>query len=169
MEKKNNIPMVILFVGIALMIISFFIPYLSATEEYAKIMKASPDTLFYADTTNREAVNISLFDVVRMYYSGANMLYMLFVFIPVVMMGIFSLLNAFFSFFKKPVAIIVFNTLSLGIFVLFNWDFQERGLFAEIYNFSIAYYLVYIAGAVIFAGSVWMLIDNIRDKRRTVG
>ena len=77
MNKKLNIPMLILLVGIAAIIISLFIPYVSATEKYAKILSISPDTFFYEkiSMTNRDAMNLSLFDVTNIYYHGENIFY----------------------------------------------------------------------------------------------
>ena len=170
MNKKLNIPMLILLVGIATIIISLFIPYVSATEEYAKILNISPNTPFYEkiNMTNREAMNLSLFDMANIYYHGANIFYKYFVPIAMVTIGIFSLLNILFSVLKKPIAVIVFDVLTVGTFALLNWDFQDRGIFTNKYNFLISYYLFYIAVMVIFIGAVWLLINKIKDKKKSI-
>ena len=170
MNKKLNVPILIMLVGAVAIIISLFLPYVSATEEYAKILNNSLDTSFeQLNMTRQEAINPSLYNIANAYYQASesytHILYKYFVPISVATIGIFALLNVLFAILKKPIPAIVFDILSVGIFALLNWDFQGRGVFTKVYNFSTGYYLLYVASIVILIGAVWLLINKMKDKK----
>ena len=72
----------------------------------------------------------------------------------------------FFAFLKKPVAVIIFNILSFGVFNLQNWDYTDRGVIpSSSYDWGAGYYIFYVAAFVTLAGAIWLLVNKILAKK----
>ncbi len=120
--------------------------------------------------TNEDAVNISLFEYLRMYseaididgYQGYAIIYT----VVIGLMALFSLLTLLFVILKKPIAYLVFDCITFGVFCLLNWDFEDRGIVSNSrYDFGTAYYLYYIGAILLIVGAVWFIISKSKEKK----
>lgn len=123
---KRLISCIIALIGSIMLIATLFLPFASATEKYREQLEKFPDTMYAEEIgmTNKDAVNISLFEFGKIYSSTAAAQNAQAVSITCVVMisafAIFALLSAIFSLLKKPIAIMIFNVLSLATFLLLN-------------------------------------------------
>ena len=171
-KKRLLIPFFIVLAGSLLLIATLFVSFASATEDYKGYLQEHPDGMYTEELemTNKEAVNLSLFEFGRIYAKTAELGMSKEVSITcLVIISVFAvlvILTAIFSVLKKPIAIIVFNLLSLGVFRVIMWDFDDRGVVPNNnYDWGVAYYFCYIGAAVVFIGAVYLLIIKIRLRK----
>lgn len=169
---KRLISCIIALIGSIMLIATLFLPFASATEKYREQLEKFPDTMYAEEIgmTNKDAVNISLFEFGKIYSSTAAAQNAQAVSITCVVMisafAIFALLSAIFSLLKKPVAIMIFNVLSLATFLLLKWDFNDRGVLpSSRYDCGMAQYFCYFGVAIVFVGAIIMLLIKINQNK----
>lgn len=163
-----------LLIGLIIMLICFFLPYATATENNREYYEEYPDSMFIdeLEMTNADAVNISLFEYFKIYkhiYNVETNDSKVIAIICIVLISaafILTLISLLFTFLKKPIAIIIFNLLNIGVFYANAWDHLDRNVIENNnYNFGIGYYIYYIAAAIVFAGAICMLISKLKEKK----
>ncbi len=172
-KDKLLIPFIIVLVGTILMVSTIFMPYATATVEQAEKINEYPNELVYKELniTAKQMKNISMIEYTNLYSKlseqiWGNTSYGIFYVTLVALIGGFSLISMLFSFFKKPIAIIVFDILAFCVFYIQNCDYTERGIIpSSSYNWGAAYYIFYVAAIVVLVGAVWMLVNKIRIKK----
>lgn len=183
MKKKVNllIPFIVAIVGAAMLIVTLFMPFASATEEHEKYLQDS-DKMYMEeiDMTNEDAVNISLLEYIRIYattaelgISGDTVIARVVIIdsaivcvVIIALFIVFAVLTVLFSSLKRPIPIIVFDILSFGVFYLIKWDFEDRGALPNRnYDWGIASVFCYIGIVIAFAGAVWLLVMQIKSKK----
>lgn len=172
---KNNlfIPFIIALIGTILMVTTVFLPYATAIDDHAENIKENPDAVVYEelDMTAQDMMNISMVEYANVYSNLADQLfgdssYGVFYVVLVALIGGFALLAALFAFLKKPIAVIVFNVLSFGVFSLQNWDYTDRGVIpSSSYDWGTGYYIFYVAVVITLVGAIWLLVNKIRNKK----
>lgn len=176
-KHMSHLPVVVALVGAVLMAISIFLPYSSATKEYAENLNAYPDVVIYEDLdmTAKDIVDMSMVEYATVYSELSEELWgdasngAIYVTL-VVLIGGFALLTALFAALKKPIATAIFGLLSFGVFSLQNVDYTDRGVVpSSSYEWGFGYYLFFIAIALVVVGSIWMLVSKIRNKRENAG
>lgn len=172
MKTNKTIPFIVLLIGTLVMVISFFLPYASATREHREYLEAYADGDYFAEIhmSNKEAVGISLAEYFRGYQYAAKTDFMktvaIICMVMIIVTAVFTLLCLLFTCFKKPIPVLIFDCLNLGAFYLLSWDFKDRGVIGNSdYHWGIAYYLYYIAIAVTAAGAIWLLVVKINEKK----
>ncbi|MBE6776541.1 MAG: hypothetical protein E7542_00300 [Ruminococcaceae bacterium] len=174
-DKKLLIPFIIALVGAVLVVLCLFLPYASATDEFAAALDSSPNSIISQDLriSTNDMKNVSVVDFSYMYsalsYSlfGGNDGY--FYIGMVIAIGLFGLLCTLFTLVKKATPIIVFSFLNLLIVAFQNYDYYLRGVIGnEVYDWGIAVYLFYIAAALSLIGAIWMLVVKIKLKKQNV-
>ena len=173
MKKNILLPTIIAFIGVATILVSIFLPYASATEEYAKLLKESPNMMQSENVNmkNSDIINVSLVETCKIYYyEDIDNFYKYFVPSAVFSIALFSIINFIFVFKKKPIAIMIFNVLVLGIFNALNWDFKDRNAVAyyHTYHLGISIYIFYFAFATTFIGAILMLINKAKEKKKEI-
>ena len=170
---KRLISCIIALIGSIMLIATLFLPFASATEKYREQLEKFPDTMYAEEIgmTNKDAVNISLFEFGKIYSSTAAAQNAQAVSITCVIMisafAIFALLSAIFSLLKKPIAIMIFNVLSLATFLLLKWDFNDRGVLpSSRYDCGMAQYFCYFGVAIVFVGAIIMLLIKINQNEK---
>ena len=64
---------------------------------------------------------------------------------------------------------IIFNVLNLVAFYANAWDHTDRGTIDNSsYDFGIGYYFYYIAAAIVFAGTIWTLVNKAKEKKQSI-
>lgn len=171
-DNKQLISVLVLFVGLLMLISSFFVPFASATGENKEWLERYPDATFLegVDMTNKEGENISLFEFVKIYFASAKMgihttnsivcLIIIFAF------ALFVVMTTLFSLLKKPIVILVFNILSLTAFSLLKWDFNVRGSISDNYfDWGFSQYFCYLGVIAVFIGAIALLVVKIKQKK----
>ena len=172
MKTKIKLISIIMIISSLLLIITLFLSYATATEEHATNLKSYSEQVVFEelDITSNDIINISMVEYARIYNnlsesifgnSSYGILYVAFV----SLIGLFGALTLLFSLIKKPIATIIFNLLSFGVFSLQNFDYKDRGIIpSDTYNWGIAYYTFFIVTLIIFIASIIMLICKIKNK-----
>lgn len=169
--KKTPYSFLITLTGAILMLAMLVLPYASAKREYKEYLKNNKDKMYAEEIgmTNSAAVNISLIEFIRIYSNAAQQERYKAVgiacIIMIVIYAIFAALTFLMAMLRKPIGIMIFDLLTLGIFGLIHFDFEDRGVIpSSSYNWGITNFLTYIVGAVIIAGAVWMFVEKRRVK-----
>ena len=171
-EKRLFIPFFIALTGSLLLIAALFVPFASATEDYKEYLQEHPDGMYAEEIemTNKEAINLSLFEFGRIYAKTAELGMSKEISITcLVIISVFAvlvILTTAFSVLKKPIAAIIFSLLSLGVFRVIMWDFDDRGVILNSrYDWGMAHYFCYIGAAAVFIGGVYLLITKSKLKK----
>lgn len=173
--KKGNslILFLIMVIASSIILAAFFLPYASATEKNRASLKAYADEPYIQEIgmNNEDAINISLFEYIKIYSFTAsseqtkNISIVCLVLIALCI--VFSLLTTVFSILKKPAAVIVFDLISLFLFFLLAWDFNDRGALPNKgYDLGLSYYIFYICTAIILVCAIWLLVKKIQEKKQ---
>lgn len=173
---KNNkllVPCIIALVGAVLMAVTVFLPYATAIDDHAESIKEHPDQIVYEelDMTAEDMLHISMVEYANVYSQLSEQLWGssangIFYVVMVALIGGFALLAVLFAVLKKPIAIIIFNLLSFGVFCLQNWDYTDRGVIPSgSYDWGFGYYIFYAAAIITVVGAVWLLINKIKFKK----
>lgn len=173
-KAQKTIPCIIALIGTALMFLTIFLPYATATAEQAKMIKNRPDEIIYEelDMTAEDMRNISMVEYAMIYGELSEQIlgdasYGIMYVAIVALIGIFSLLSVLFAILKKPIPVIIFGLLALGAFSIQNFDYTDRGVIpSRSYEWGAAYYIFYIAFAIALIGSVWLLTLKIKEKKQ---
>ena len=175
LQKKNNlfIPFIVAVIGSALMILTIFLPYTSATKEFAERIDSYPEAVAYSNTDIKagDVKNVSMVQYASMYSSNSKEILhqssvgAIYVVI-VVGIGIFSLLSLIFALLKKPIPLIISDVLAFGVFTFLGWDFRDRGLMRSAYNGGIGYYLFYIGIVMALVGAVLLIMAKKKGKKQ---
>ena len=55
---------------------------------------------------------------------------------------------------------------TLGLSLLINWDFEDRGVVpSSLYDWGVAKWVYIAAAAIAIAGAVWLLVVKVKEKR----
>lgn len=172
-NKKFLYPFIAMLIGSLMLVVTLFIPFASATEDYKESLEEYSDSMYVEELnmTNEEAINISLFEFARIYSVAAEMGMSKSVSIACIVIiaafGVFALLTLLFSALKKPIPAIVFNLLAFVVFRITKWDFEDRGVIPNSnYDWGIAQYICYIGVIVVVVGAVALLVVKIKDKKQ---
>ena len=172
-SKKFLYPFVAMLIGSLMLIVTLFMPFASATEDYKERLVEYSDSMYVEelDMTNEEAINISLFEFARIYSAAAEMGMSKSVSIACIVIiavfGAFALLTLLFSAIKKPIPAIIFNLLAFAVFRITKWDFEDRGVIPNSnYDWGMAQYICYIGIIVVVVGAVALLVAKIKDKKQ---
>lgn len=176
-ENKSLIPMLVTIVLAFVMFLTIFMPYASATEEYAERLEQYSD--YYAleelDMNGEDFINISMAKYAKVYSkmsedifgdSATGVLYV----VLVVLIAVFAIGALVFAFFKKPIAVIVFDILAFVVFCIQNWDYKDRGVIpSDNYNWGGAYYIFIICAIAVLVCAVASIILKKIFEKKTVG
>lgn len=165
----RRIAVVAAFIAIA----AFFLPYISATDEYRESMRyfAADKLIDGVDITVGEMMDLSLFKYARIYQqggdallhsSGSGMIYtVLYSAVPV-----FAILILLAALRKHPILTLLCDLL-MGVTIwIINWDFVDRGIMPDSDRlWAIAYYLYYPLVVIIAICAIWMFIEKRKTKK----
>lgn len=169
---KSLYPLLIVLIGALMLIITFFVPFASAKEEYREKLLKYPDSVYSqeADMKNSDAVDISLPEFIKIDTAAADMgiseQTAIANMVLIIAFGVFAVLTLLFSILRKPIAIIIFDILSLGSMLLIKFDFEDRGIIpSSMYDWGIAQIICFIGIVIVAVGAVIMLVTKIISKR----
>ncbi len=169
--KSNKLlyPFVITLIGSLILLITLFTPYASATGAYRDLL--NDEGLYFEELnmTKKEAIDLSLFEFGKIYYTTAKMNYEKEISIPcfvsIVVLAVFFIITLIFSILKKPIVISIFNIISLAIFRLITLDFDMRGVVpSSDYKYGYGHYLFYVGIIIVFIGAIYLFIVKRKMK-----
>lgn len=170
-EKKNQklkIPVLVALLGVLIMIVSLFLPYITAVGDMAEYLEEDPDRMEIEslELTARDLTNVSLVsvsNVVTAAYGEDDGTVA-----KVIVIAICGCLAAatLFVFVKKPIAVMIFDLIGCGIFFLLNFLMKDDFVAADKYAWGIGYYTIVIAAVILFAGAIWMLVTKTIIKKQ---
>ena len=157
---KNKLPYLLPLIGVLLMLISLFLPYMTAVGELSDYIEEYPDRmeiesleLTAGDLKNIPVISVSKL-ITGVYGEDDGAIAK----VIVLTFGGFMALSALFVILKKPVAAIVFDLLTCGVFFLLNTLMKDDFISANKYAWGIGWYILIIAAVVVFVGAAWMRI-----------
>ena len=162
-ERRNRLflPFLIALIGVLLMVVSLFLPYMTAVGDMAKYIEKNPDRveieslkLTASDLANVPIISVG--NIITGVYGEddgqiANIIVMVF--------GGCLALTALFTILKKPIAFMIFNLLTGGVFFFLNFLMNK-------YAWGVGYYITMIAAVVIFVGAIYLLVEKIKAKKQ---
>ena len=173
MTDRLTWPRRIAVVAALIAIVAFFLPYISATDDYRERMQYFADDKLIdgVDITVGEMMDLSLFKYARVYQqggdallhsSGSGMIYtVLYSAVPV-----FAVLILLAALRKRPILTLLCDLLMGGTIWIINWDFADRGIMPDSDRlWAIAYYLYYPLAAIIAICTIWMFIEKRKTKK----
>ena len=170
LKQKFPLPAMIALVAALLILISVFLPYMSANKETAKLldeygsMVALPGT----DITAKDLKDVSLIEFAGIAEamsalspnSGMEV-----VSTVVYAIAILGLLTVVFAYFKKPVCIIIFSVLTYGVSMIVEAGIEESGaLNLSTYDWGIGHTLLPLAVLGCIVGAIWMMVEKNKAK-----
>ena len=171
-SKKLLIPFIATLVGALLIVLTLFLPYASAADETRQGLEMMSSMPVSKDSgiTAGDMIDISMVEFASLYIdigdagSGDEESVPIYVGM-IALIGVFGLLAAVFALFKKPIAVIIFDILALAVFLLQNWDYTEREVIGEAYNWGAAYYVFFVAAIITFVAAIWLLVTKKQIKK----
>ena len=166
-KSKFTLPFATTLICVLIMVVALFLPYMTAVGDMAEYIEEHPDRVEVEslELTASDLANIpiiSVGNIITGVYGEddgqiANIIVMVF--------GGCLALTALFAIFKKPIAVMIFDLLTGGVFFFLNFLMKEDFISADKYAWGIGYYVILIAAVAIFAGAIWLLVTKVSLKR----
>lgn len=172
-SKKTILPFLITLAGSVLLAMMLFLPFASATGDFKEHIIDHPDWDYIEEIgmTNEEAMNLSLVEFARIYVFSAKQDYCVEISVSCIVIisicAFFMILTLISSCMNAPIATGIFDVMALVSFGIIQYDFKKRGVLpSNSFDWGIANYLVYVLGVIILGGAIWLLIEQIKIKKR---
>lgn len=167
LNKKLLLPFIVSLIGVLILVIALFLPYMTAVGELAEYIEKYPDSIEIEefDMTASDLKDIPMMSMGRLAASAYNEEEGIFFNVIVIVFASLSALTALFVILKKPIAVMVFELIAFGSFTVLNMATKADFFGADKYAWSIGYYAIVIAFAIVFAGAIWMLVKKIAVKK----
>ena len=168
LNKKLAVPFTVTLAGILVIVIAMFLPYLTAVGKTADFIDAFPDMIAVEalDLTFEDIENIPMISVRNLFIGVYSEDDGIITDVLVLAFCGFLALTAIFTLFRKPVAVMIFDLLTFGIFALLNLIMKQDIIDADAYAWGIGYYIIPAAIIAVFVGAIWMLIKKIAEKKK---
>ena len=174
-SPKNSIlvPFVIALCAALIAVVSFFLPYICASEEYGEYLENQGDRQAFSsgDMTYRDMKSLSLFEYAKIYFQEGKEIFhneTTGIFYGVLMSssGVLSLLILFSVLRKRPILAFILNAVLGGICYMVYWDFTDRGIMPDNSRvWGISFYMLYACVATIALSTIWMFIEKRKAKK----
>lgn len=167
LNEKLKLPFIVALIGVLILVIGIFLPYITAVGEMGEYIEKYPDRIEIKDleltaSDLKDIPVISVSQIITGIYGEddgaiADVIVMVF--------GGFLALTALFVILKKPIAIMIFDLLTFGSFSFLNFAMKEDFIDPDKYAWGIGYTTIQIAIAIVFVTAIWMLVKKIIAKR----
>ena len=167
-KNKIIVPFVVSLIGILILIIAIFLPYLTAVGDLSEYIDTYSDTIAIkdSDVTLGELAKVPFISVSKLITSvwGEDDAQVTDIFL--IVFGSFTLLTTLFIFLKKPILTMICDILTCCTFVILGILMREDFIGTDKYMWGIGLLLMLIAVIIIFIGSAWMLVSKIIQKKK---
>ena len=174
LKNKVHLSKALALLGSILLIISLFLPFASATDDYKDYLEAHPDRMADAEInmTNQDAIDLSLVDFGRIYAYGTSLegyeTLSMICLVIIIVYALCALLSVLWGLLNKPILLLLTNLLAMGAFSLLKWDFSDRGVIpSSQYHWGFAQYACYLGILLLFIGAVMIFLEKRKQKRKT--
>ena len=162
LNKKLILPFIVALIGVVVMIVAMFLPYMNAQGKLAQYIELLDSVELEEENISATPSVVSVKEIITTIYGEddgkiAKIIILVF--------GGFVALTALFVFFKKPIAIMIFDLLSFGSFSFLNYAMTEDFIDPDKYAWGIGYYVITLAFVAVFACAIWMLVKKIIAKK----
>ena len=167
LNEKLKLPFIVALIGVLILVIGMFLPYITAVGEMGEYIEKNPDRIEIEDLELtagdlKDIPVISVSQIITGIYGEddgaiANV-------IVIAFCG-FVALTALFVILKKPIAVMIFELLSYGVFAFLSAYMKEDFIDPDKYAWGIGYTIIQAAIAVVLAAAIWMLVKKIVTKR----
>lgn len=168
---KMKIAIIVTIIAAVLSAAAVFMPFASSIDDTRKNLKeySENESVEGSGITNGDMVDVSLFEYGKAYaFLAKSDIQKEIAIGGIVLIGayaFFALLTLLFSAIKKPIATIIFEILTMGVFLLLRFDFSDRGVVpSRSYDWGFGNYVVFIMAVLIVVGSVITLVEKKREK-----
>ena len=167
LNKKLKLPFVVVLIGVLILIAGMFLPYMTAVGELAEYIEKHPDSIEIAefDITAGDLKDVPMVLMGMIAASAYNTEEGILFSAIIIAFAFFAALTALFAILKKPIAVMVFDLITCGSFAVLNLATTADFFGADKYAWGIGYYAIAIAFAIVFVGSIWMLVKKIAAKK----
>ena len=171
---SNKLPRIIAMIMAFIAIVGFFLPFISATQNYRDYMAEQSENKPFdgVDITVQEIMDMSLFKYAKVYFQGGDTFFSsggmgLFYGVLMCLIPGLALLVLLVAWRERPVLTLILDLLMGGAFYIVNWDFVDRGIMPSGDRvWAIAHHLYYPLAAVIAVCAVWMFVVKRRMKKK---
>ena len=175
-EKNFNIYKIVIIVACLISFIGLLLPYEKSIGEHKEYLQKNSSSMYVSEIqlTNKDAINISLFENLKLYSyamnhnegssfiageATINFVLTIVLIASIALIILFTLLN-------KRILSIIFNILLLGSSLLMNYDIVSRGVIpSSKYTYGISYYLFPIMAVIIFISIVLLIVKRKKEAR----
>lgn len=169
-EKKKSpitLPFTVALVGVLVMVIALFLPYLTAVGETARRIEKNPNNVEIRslDVKARDLENVPIIsagNIATAVYNeeeGEAVKGVVVVFCALVA------LTAMFVILKKPIVVMVFNLLACVVFLFLNTSMAQEIVGDDKYTWGLGYYAIWIAVVAVLVGAIWLLVKKKELKK----
>ena len=170
-KKPKTIAAVVMACASLLLLAAFFLPYVTATEEYAQALSSLPQQVPIDDSglTPADIKDLSLMEFAKLTYElaqGSRYDWILPNAILYFFVGGCSAVVLLLAVFRRPILTTLTSCVAaLAIFIV-RWDFDERSAFPNSsYDWGIVQWLYPIALALVIAGSIAYFVICRKEKK----
>lgn len=173
--KKNALmlPRIIALLVAFAAVAAFFLPYISATEEYREYIALHSDQKLFSsvDMTVGDLENMSLFAYAKVYIQGGEEIFQnaaagYFTDGIYAAVGVFAVFTLLAVFCKKPILAFITNAIMGFTFYLVNWDIIDRNIMPDSNRvWGLSYHLFYPIVAIIAITAIWMFVVKRKMKK----
>ena len=146
-KKNTKTPMLAALLCVALLIVSIFLPYMTAEEDYREVVEAM-----------EQDASLSLMDFAKIYKEqNEDSLTKI--------LGILTglgLISSLFAVCRKPILVMLMDILTTAWAVMIRMVFSDS---AYGYEFGIGSTLIFVACAGLMVSAIWMLVATIKAKK----
>ena len=172
-KNKVALPRIIAIALAFVAIVAFFLPYISASEEYCKYIDAHADEKVYSsvDITVGDMKNMSIFTYAKVYIQGGEEIFRsagagYFTGGLYACVGVFALLTLFSALGKKPILTFLTNVIMGASFYIVNWDITDRNIMPHSNRvWGMSYHMYYPIVAIIAVVAIWMFVAKRKMKK----
>lgn len=162
MNKKLVLPFIVALIGVLVIIVAMFLPYMNAQGKLAEYIELLDSVALEEENISASPSVVSVKEVITTIYGEddgkiAEIIVLVF--------GVFIALTTLFLFFKKPIAIMIFDLLAFGSFSFLNFAMKEDFIDPDKYAWGISYHVIQVAITVVFVAAIWMLVKKVIVKR----
>ena len=147
LKNKMIIPFIVSLLGILVLIIAIFLPYLTAVGDLSDYIDTYSNTIAIedSDVTLGDLTNVPFISVSKLIESvwGKDDAKIADIFL--IVFGGFTVLTTMFIFFKKPILAMICNILTCGTFLLLSTLMKEDFIGNDKYIWGIGYYVILFA------------------------
>lgn len=166
-------PRILMVFAALALVAAFFLPFISATDDYRERLLQNPDAVQYdkLPLTNAQVADLSLCEYALCYFQGESLgmnattatFYAVLCGAPLVLAALALLLSGL----GKPIGNIAMLAPLVTVVAMIVWDFGDRRIVYDGGNmaFGFAQYVYYAAAAISLVCSIWLFAEKRRAKK----